>query len=695
MVFDRRGFMKFMAGASVGIMATPLPWKLLDDVSIWTQNWGWIPSLKPGESTFVPATSKMCPSSVAMQVRLVDGRPVRVLPRADHPLGGGISAIAAAEVQMLHSPARVHNPLRRSRDGVMVQIPWSEAFELLAEKISLAKSKTAFISGDENGTTTEVISVFARNLGSSDVYLMPSEGQAAAKAAKLAGISANFGYDMENSDFILSVGANVLENWGTAIRNRRIFSEARPHPVKGAEQTMTLVYAGALQNNTASVADEWLPILPGTEGILLLFLANQLIANGRYTFAEDFAKFKELASKFNIDETAKRTGLGKERLQAIAKALMSAKKPLVIAGGEAGAGAGASNILIAFAVNTLLDNINKEGGMTLLPEPSVAVPYATPRNEIFQRDLTSWLLNGKLPEVLLIHEANPVYALPDTKKVAERMAKIPFKVSFSTFLDETAAMCDLVFPLPMGLERRDDIDTPYGVGQSIYCITPQVVASANRTMTTAEAVLFLNKQLHDSNVIGVGDIIAVESFEEALKIKTAKLGGMFIDLEKGLPILGKENVALSSFHLRADVIAKNVLPQNIAETLSLALYSKLNFGTPTTGFPPFNVKTVRHDELDGKFMFVLLHPSTASTKGIASGDMVKLANNNASITAKALLSERVVPGAVAVSTGFGHTAFDAFSKNKGANIMDILSARAESETGLSVWSQAGIVVTKA
>ena len=69
-----------MAGASAGIMVTPLPWKLLDDVSIWTQNWGWIPRLQPGPNSFVPVVSKMCPSAVAMQVRLVEGRPVRALP---------------------------------------------------------------------------------------------------------------------------------------------------------------------------------------------------------------------------------------------------------------------------------------------------------------------------------------------------------------------------------------------------------------------------------------------------------------------------------------------------------------------------------------------------------------------------------------------------------------------------------------
>ncbi len=690
MVFDRRGFIKFMAGASAGIMATPLPWKLLDDVSIWTQNWGWIPSLKPGESTFVPATSKMCPSAVATQVRLVNGRPVRVLPRTDHPLGGGVSAVAAAEVQMLQSPARVNWPLRRAADGAFVRINWSEAMELLAGKITQAKDKTAFISGDETGSTNEVISAFAKSIGSQNVYIMPSEAQAAAKAARLAGIDASFGYDIENSDFVFAVGANLLENWGPAIRNRRIFRDARPHPVKGAQSTMSLMYAGPLQNHTATVADEWLPVLPGTEGILLLFLANQLIAKGTYSFAEDFAKFKELASKFTLEETANRTGLAKERLSALAKSIMSAKAPLVIAGSETG-GAGATNILAAFAVNTLLDNINKPGGMVLLPNASPVLPMASSRAELFQKDLTAWLHDDALPELLILHEANPVYALPETTKTAERLAKIPFKVSFSTFFDETASMCDLVLPLPMGLERTDDIFTPYGFGQNIYCVTNQVVPSERPTMTTADALLFINKQLVASGDLSDG--LGFNTFTEVIKSKASSLGGNFNTLTKGEALLLDEKAMLYNFYLRPDIIAKNVLPKKQNDTMSLALYGKSNFGTAKTGFPPFNVKTVRADELDGKFMYVLVHPSSAA--GFTSGDTVLLSGNNASIQAKVLLSEKIVPGTVAVGTGFGRTALDEFSQNKGGNIMDILSARAESETGLSVWSQAGIVVTKA
>ena len=47
-MLDRRGFLKFIGGAAVGTLATPVVWKGLDDISIWSQNWPWIPSLQYG-----------------------------------------------------------------------------------------------------------------------------------------------------------------------------------------------------------------------------------------------------------------------------------------------------------------------------------------------------------------------------------------------------------------------------------------------------------------------------------------------------------------------------------------------------------------------------------------------------------------------------------------------------------------------
>ena len=70
MGLDRRGFIHLIVGGAVGTLFTPIPWKFTDDLSIWTQNWPWIPKLKYGAVERTATVSKMCPAGCAVNVRI-------------------------------------------------------------------------------------------------------------------------------------------------------------------------------------------------------------------------------------------------------------------------------------------------------------------------------------------------------------------------------------------------------------------------------------------------------------------------------------------------------------------------------------------------------------------------------------------------------------------------------------------------
>ena len=73
--------------------------------------------------------------------------------------------------------------------------------------------------------------------------------------------------------------------------------------------------------------------------------------------------------------------------------------------------------------------------------PSCRPPTGTPS----WRELSQAMEAGELA-VVLVHDANPAYTLPKTSGFAARFAKVGFKVSTSLYLDETAALCDLLLP---------------------------------------------------------------------------------------------------------------------------------------------------------------------------------------------------------------------------------------------------------
>ncbi len=49
MKIDRRSFLSFVIGGAAGTALSPLPYKLTDDLSIWSQNWPWTPVPPDGD----------------------------------------------------------------------------------------------------------------------------------------------------------------------------------------------------------------------------------------------------------------------------------------------------------------------------------------------------------------------------------------------------------------------------------------------------------------------------------------------------------------------------------------------------------------------------------------------------------------------------------------------------------------------
>lgn len=677
---SRRSFLKFVLGAGAGITASPVMFKFIDDASIWTQNWSWIPKNPKGETTYELTTSKLCPSGAGLKVRLVGGQPVRALPNPEHPLGGGISALAAAEVQLMYSPARVKAPLKRSADGAYVRIEWDEAVAILTERLKNAGSSVAAVSGDETGSSMELLSAFLGSRGSEELYMMPSEMQAATRAWELMGGNGQVGYDLEGCDYILAIGANVLESWGTFIRNRKLFAEARPH---GEEPGNTLVYAGPVQTGSAAVADKWVSLKPGSEAALALGLAALLSQQGRTINSDNMTEFKAMLAEFTPQKVEGFTGVSQAELRALADALLKAKKPAVLVGSEFGQGAGAAPVMAGFAVNLLLG----KGVLKDLPMSYIVTQGAKVRAEIFQKDLPSYLDKGPQPQVAIFYEANPVYALPASKKVAEAVKAMPFKVSFSAFMDETASLCDLVLPMPLGLERLDDIESPYGCGKVFYALSRKTMEPAVAARHGMDVLLAVSAALGKR---------FYASYEELLRAKTKSVGADWAKLQNGEAFEKDNAMALPKIRLLSKQLAAAVDRKSAGAAVSLAPMQKIAMGTAQTGIPPFNLKTIKAGELAGTEMGIVMNGATASSRGgLKNGDRVVLSAAGNEIRGRVLIYEGIVSDAVGVSLGFGHTALDEFSQNKGANVAELFVAAKEEGTGLTVWNQTGISVTKA
>ena len=705
----------------MGTMFTPVLWKTTSSIALWSQNWGWIPRIPTGERKYAYTSSKLCPSGGGLKVLTVDGLPVSAAGNPGHPLSlGGVSALGLSECYMLYSPARVKKPMLKSGAGFK-EITWDEALGLFADKLKSAKGKAAAVSGDQNGTANEVVSALLAKLGCADkFFLMPSEAQAAGNAWRMMGGHGLVGYDLANADTVLALGADLFESSGATLLNARSYSSQRSSLEKPAA---TFVYVGSQRTTTAYASGKWVPCLPGQEAAVALGLAALLIKGGAASDAPDFADFKAFVSAaYTPEKVEALTGIKADTLVQLAKTLAEAKKPLVVAGSEFGQGAPSAAYMAALAVNMLLKRINVPGGVYAAPEFPKIVDGALSRPQMYASDLVKYLASvagGKTPapDLLITYDANPAFGLPQAPAMAKALSGAGFKVAFASFMDETAAQADLVLPASLPMERYDDVATPYGAPFAVYSlIKPLLKKPVHDTRTACDAILTA------ATKAGLG--LGADSFEKLLKAKVAaiaKSGGFVAgkDAPVAAVLAGKDAPAFSGDLWKAlmdgsaYVVASPVKQDGMtlgAKTLAAALKAdgakaedgmialtgayKTRSGSPAVGIPAQDLTSVRDSELSGLMTVAKLNAATAKKLKVEAGDKLKLTGPAGDITVGVALSESVMTGVLAVPMGFGHTAFDDFSKNKGQNVLAVMTATEEPATGVSAWSGSKVKIAK-
>ena len=160
----RRSFLSFLFGGAAGTALSPLPWKLMDDSSIWTQMWPWTPVPEDGEASYVNSSCTLCPGGCGITVRKIDDRAVKIEGMSGHPVNnGGLCILGLSGLQLLYGPTRVKSPLKRvgkRGQGRWEKISWKDAVSQVAETLGDLREKgqshtVGFISDSDRGTVPQ------------------------------------------------------------------------------------------------------------------------------------------------------------------------------------------------------------------------------------------------------------------------------------------------------------------------------------------------------------------------------------------------------------------------------------------------------------------------------------------------------------------------------------------------------------
>jgi sulfite dehydrogenase (quinone) subunit SoeA len=255
-------------------------------------------------------TCYMCACRCGINVTLRDNEVRYIEGNPNHPLNQGvICAKGASGIMKQYSPARLTQPLRRKagaeRGAAQFEaISWDEAFQVMEKRLAHLRAtdpkKFALFTGRDQ--MQALTGLFARQFGTPNY------------AAHGGFCSVNMAAGM-----IYTIGGSFWEFGGPDLDKAKLFvmigtaEDHHSNPLKIALSKFKrsggkFISINPVRTGYSAIADEWIPIRPGTDGALLLAVCSELIRHGLYDH-EFVAEYSNAGYLVNDDPQSAEYGL--------------------------------------------------------------------------------------------------------------------------------------------------------------------------------------------------------------------------------------------------------------------------------------------------------------------------------------------------------------------------------------------------
>jgi anaerobic selenocysteine-containing dehydrogenase len=465
--------------------------------------------LIPGIATWKPSICTLCSAGCGLLVRVMQGE-AEVVRHGQHGLikmglakklegnpqnpvnQGKLCARGQAGLQVLYNPDRITHPIKRTGargSGQFQEISWDDALKEVASHLTTLQSSKqanslAFLARPLRGQRHELIERFLKAFGAPPAVWYEPFDEAVLRQANLL----SFGHaalptiDLGRADYVLSFGADFLGTWNSPVAQSAGYGEMRQgRPGRRAK----FVQIESRMSQTGANCDEWIACQPGTEGALALGIAHvilneKLAAQGAGARAgSQIAGWSAGLPEFAPEAVEKQTGVSAAVIKRLAHEIAQSGSATAIIGGAPLAQTnGLFNALAVNALESLVDTGREQGAgqrpiLGFTPEPSAGAagkPSALTQASLASLNaFTRSALSGQpgAPQMLLLYDANPIFSAPPGTRIREAIARIPYIVSFGSFIDETSAQADLILPDHAPLESWLDSIPESGSFQTV------------------------------------------------------------------------------------------------------------------------------------------------------------------------------------------------------------------------------------
>ena len=653
------------------------------------------------------------PEGCGIIVRVVEGRAKKVEGNPDYPINQGKhNARSEAGLQALYHPDRISEPLLREGSG-FTPISWNDARTRVVNRLGSLpdKSRLLMVTQPLRGHQALLTNEFVRAYGGRHMAFETLEQVNLRLAIKdVLGQDRLPDFDIENAKYLLSFGADFLSTWLSPVKYSRGYGELR----QGRGKRGVHVQVDSRFSMTAANADEWVPVRPGGEGVLAMSMIYVIIRDGMADSGAANAltggNGHEALDAFRPDNPQVQSVVGVEadRIESLAHAFAdpSNRPSLAIGGGSAGAHtSGLFNLRAIYSLNLLVNNVNKEGGIFFNPPPPLPELASQEVMDVgAPASFRDWKEMDR-PQALIVRGVNPVHGLPPDANFVAAVEQAEFVVAFSSFMDETAAMADIILPEHTYLEDwGDDVPNPGPRYETLGVQQPVVRPFHSGTGSFGDELLFWGRELGLDLSVSLGlDGVDSPTFQDLLKSGAEKLwmadrgsvraatfegfwngvlqrGGWW-DTEAG----GASGVSqIKPLDTAWPDISFSDAPGDRAYNLIPFLSNSLADGNlahlPWLQATPDPVTSVVWHT------WVEMNSKTAEENGIREGDILEVSSSNGSVEAPAYIHPAVPPWTVSMPIGQGHTAFGQYAEGVGVNTISLLAPITDGETNALAWA---------
>jgi len=253
-------------------------------------------------------TCYMCACRCGINVHLKSGKVAYIEGNRDHPVNKGVlCAKGSAGIMQINAPSRLKAPLKRvgpRGSGAFEEISWDEALQIATDWLEPVRrdnpEKLAFFTGrDQSQSFT---SLWAQSFGTPNYAAhggFCSVNMAAAGIYTMGGAFWEFGQpDWDHTKLFMLFGV-AEDHDSNPIKMGLGKIKARGARVIGVNPIRTGYNA---------VADDWVGITPGTDGLFILSLVHCLMKAGRIDLSY-LAQFTNAPCLVNGDEKSPEFGL--------------------------------------------------------------------------------------------------------------------------------------------------------------------------------------------------------------------------------------------------------------------------------------------------------------------------------------------------------------------------------------------------